>query len=63
MSGKISRKMKHKTMRQQSKDEIRWYTKFFAEELNNEPDSISEYALLTSDDIHRLTRGVSIHRK
>ena len=63
MSGKISRKMKHKTMRQHSKDEIRWYRKFFAEELRNEVLPISEYAILTSEDIHRLTQGPSIRRK
>jgi len=63
MSGKISRKMKHKTMRQQSKDEIRWYKKFFAEDLSNEMLPISEYAILTSEAIHRLTEGPSIRRK
>ena len=63
MSGKISRKLKHKTMRQRSKDEIRWYKKFFAEEFSNEMLPISEYAILTSEDIHRLTQGPGIHRK
>ena len=44
-------------MRQQNKDEIRSYTKFFAEEWKNESFPYSDYAILTSDQIHRLIRA------
>lgn len=67
MSGNLSRKRKHKVIRQRSKDEIRWYTKFFADIIQDRyeqtmfPDS--EYIALTSEQIHRLTQGSGVPRK
>jgi hypothetical protein len=63
MSGSISRKKRRKAMRQQRKDEVRWYSKFFAEVHNDESFPQSAYALLTSEQIIRLTQGPGIHRK
>lgn len=68
MSGSISRKRKHKAIRQGSKDEARWYVKFFSDLVhdNHEDDIMfpnSEYTALTSDDILRLTQGSGIRRK
>ncbi|MFW9973880.1 MAG: hypothetical protein ACFFDQ_01255 [Candidatus Thorarchaeota archaeon] len=67
MSGNLSRKRKHKVIRQRSKDEIRWYTKFFADIIQDRyertmfPDS--EYIALTSEEIHRLVTGQQVRRK
>jgi hypothetical protein len=67
MSGSISRKRKTKTTRQHSKDEVRWYLKYFAEmieELHENsmfPDA--EYTTLTSKQILRIIEGPSIKRK
>ncbi|MFW9964051.1 MAG: hypothetical protein ACFFCX_10830 [Candidatus Sifarchaeia archaeon] len=66
MSGNISRKRKQKAMRQRSKEEIKWYTKFFADIIEDRyertmfPDS--EYNTLTSEQIFRLTMGPGIRR-
>ncbi|MGY5865134.1 MAG: hypothetical protein RTV41_11080 [Candidatus Thorarchaeota archaeon] len=67
MSGSISQKRKSKTMRQQSKEEIRWYTKFFADIIHDKHERMlfpnSEYTLLTSEQILRLTQSPGIRRK
>jgi len=63
MSASISRKKRRKTIRQQRKDDIKWYTRFYAEDLENEQLPHSAYTLLTSQQIIRLTQGVSIRRK
>jgi len=63
MSGSISRKKRKKTLRQQRKDDIRWYTRFFAEEHDNELFPHSAYAVLTPNQIIRLTQSPSIRRK
>ncbi|MHA2080477.1 MAG: hypothetical protein ACW99H_04960 [Candidatus Thorarchaeota archaeon] len=51
MSGSISRKRKSKTMRQSSKEEVRWYIKFFADIIEDHQDRTlfpnSEYTTLT----------------
>jgi hypothetical protein len=64
MSGSIYRKKRRKVMRQQRKDEIRLYRKFFAEEeAEDEMFPNSTYAILTSEQINRLTQGFGIRRK
>jgi len=67
MSGSISRKRKRKAIRQQSKEEIRWYTKFFADIIDDmherELFPNSEYTALTSDQILRLVQGNGLRRK
>jgi hypothetical protein len=63
MSGSDSRKRRRKVMRQQRKDEIRWYSKFFVEETIDELFPHSAYTILTSEQINRLTQGASIRRK
>lgn len=67
MSGSISRKRKSKAMRQSSKEEIRWYTKFFADIIDDRHERTlfpnSEYTALTSEQILRLVQGEVIRRK
>ncbi|MFW9793528.1 MAG: hypothetical protein ACFFEE_04440 [Candidatus Thorarchaeota archaeon] len=67
MSGSISRKRRRKAMRQRSKEEIRWYTKYFADIMHDRHDNLmfpnSEYTTLTSEQILRLTQGPTIRRK
>ena len=63
MSGSIARKRRRKVMREQRKDEIRWYSKFFVEEIVDEVFPHSAYTILTSEQINRLTQGVGIRRK
>ncbi|MFW9835135.1 MAG: hypothetical protein ACFFEK_14140 [Candidatus Thorarchaeota archaeon] len=67
MSGSISRKRKTKAMRQRSKEEVRWYLKFFADMIQEEHESRmfpnSEYTTLTSEQILRIIEGPSIKRK
>ncbi|MFW9981023.1 MAG: hypothetical protein ACFFE3_03780 [Candidatus Thorarchaeota archaeon] len=67
MSGSISRKRRRKAMRQRSKEEIRWYTKFFADIIHDKHENLmfpnSEYTTLTSEQIFRLTQGPGIRRK
>ena len=61
MSGSISRKRKTKAIRQRSKEEIRWYIKYFADMIEDQhhntmfPDS--EYTTLTSEQILRIIEG------
>jgi hypothetical protein len=58
MSGSISRKRKHKATRQRSKEEVRWYTTFFADIIEDRYERVmfpnTEYTALTSDQIHNL---------
>ena len=67
MSGSISRKGKHKAIRQRSKEEVRWYIKYFADMIEDQhqntmfPDS--EYTTLTSEQILRIIEGPRIRRK
>jgi hypothetical protein len=67
MSGSISRKRKQKAVRQRSKQEIRWYIKYFADMIEEQhetrmfPDS--EYTTLTSEQILRIIMGPSLRRK
>lgn len=67
MSGSISRKRKHKVMRQRSKDEVRWYIKFFADIIEDHHDGTmfpnSEYTTLTPEQLLRLVQGELIRRK
>jgi hypothetical protein len=67
MSGSISRKRKRKTMRQLGKEEIRWYSKFFADIIDDRYENVlfpkSEYITLTSEQIFRLVKGEIIRRK
>jgi len=64
MSGSISRKRKHKAIRQRSKEEVRWYIKYFADLIEEQhgntmfPDS--EYTTLTSEQILRIIEGPRI---
>ena len=66
MSGSISRKRKSKAMRQRSKEEIKWYIKFFTDIIQDKHENMlfmnSEYNLLTSEQILRLTQGMSIRK-
>ncbi|MGY5879492.1 MAG: hypothetical protein RTV31_04530 [Candidatus Thorarchaeota archaeon] len=66
MSGSYSRKKKRKTMRQRSKEEIRWYMKSFADIIDDKHENMlnsnSEYTLLTSEQLLRLAQGLSIRR-
>ncbi|MHA1963499.1 MAG: hypothetical protein ACXACG_04815 [Candidatus Thorarchaeota archaeon] len=61
MSGSISRKRKSKTMRQSSKEEVRWYIKFFADIIEDHQDRTlfpnSEYTTLTPEQLLRLVQG------
>ena len=67
MSGSYSRKKKRKTMRQRSKEEIRWYMKSFADIIDDKHEKMlysnSEYTLLTSGQILRLTQDLSVRKK
>ncbi len=67
MSGSISRKRKSKATRQHYKQEIRWYTKFFADIIEDHHERTlfpnSEYTALTSEQILRLVQGEVIRRK
>ncbi len=67
MSGSITGKRRRKAIRQRSKEEIRWYTKFFADIIHDKHDTMmfpnSEYTALTSEQILRLTQGPRIRRK
>jgi len=67
MSRNISRKRKNKVMRQSSKEEIRWYTKFFVDIIEDRNERTlfpnSEYMALTSEEIHRLIQGHGVFRK
>ncbi len=67
MSGNLSRKRKRKSVRLQRKEEIRWYTKFFADIIEDRYDQTmfpnSEYITMTSEEIHRLITGQQIRRK
>ena len=61
MSGSISRKRKNVTMRQRSKEEVRWYTKFFADIIEDHHERTlfpnSEYTTLTPEQLLRLVQG------
>jgi len=54
-------------MRQSSKEEIRWYTKFFVDIIEDRNERTlfpnSEYMALTSEEIHRLIQGHGVFRK
>ncbi|MHA3964619.1 MAG: hypothetical protein AM325_013895 [Candidatus Thorarchaeota archaeon SMTZ1-45] len=67
MSGNLSRKRKHKVMRQRSKDEIRWYTKFFADIIQDRYERTmfldSEYIAPTSEEIQQMIQNQNIRRK
>ncbi|NHI87980.1 MAG: hypothetical protein EAX87_00575 [Candidatus Thorarchaeota archaeon] len=67
MSGSISRKRKTKAIRQHSKDEVRWYLKYFAEMIKEQHENSmfpdAEYTTLTSKQILRIIEGPSIRRK
>ncbi|MHA2352626.1 MAG: hypothetical protein ACXABX_05860 [Candidatus Thorarchaeota archaeon] len=67
MSGSISRKRKHKTFRQQSKEEVRWYMKFFEDIIEDHHDRtmfpLTEYTTLTPEQLLRLVQGEIIRRK
>ncbi len=53
-------------MKQRSKEEIRWYTKFFADIIEDRHDTVlfpnSEYTTLSSEQILRLIQGPSLRR-
>ena len=61
MSGSISRRRKRKAVRQRSKEEVRWYIKYFAdmieEQYNNTMFPNPEYTTLTSEQILRIIEG------
>jgi hypothetical protein len=61
MSGSISRKRKRKTFRQHSKEEVRWYIKYFADMIEEQHGKTmfpnSEYTTLTSEQILRIIEG------
>jgi hypothetical protein len=61
MSGSISRKRKSKTTRQRSKEEVRWYLKFFADIIEDHHERTmfpnSEYTTLTPEQLLRLVQG------
>jgi hypothetical protein len=67
MSGSISRKRKQKAIRQHSKEEIRWYTKYFADIIHDKEENLmfpnSEYIALTSEQMHRMVEGIAFRRK
>ena len=67
MSGSISRKRKNVTMRQRSKEEVRWYTKFFADIIEDHHERTlfpnSEYTTLTPDQLLRLVQGELMRAK
>ncbi|MFW9808233.1 MAG: hypothetical protein ACFFE6_02525 [Candidatus Thorarchaeota archaeon] len=67
MSGSLSRKRRRKVIRQRSKEEIRWYTKYFADIIHDKHENVmfpdSEYTALTSEQILRLTQGPGLRRK
>ena len=67
MSGSISQKRRRKTVRQRSKEEIRWYIKYFADMIEEQHESTmfpnSEYTTLTSEQILRIIEGPRIRRK
>jgi len=67
MSGSISRKRKHKALRQNSKDEVRWYIKFFADIIEDHHDRTmfpnSEYTALTPEQLLRLVQGELMRAK
>jgi hypothetical protein len=61
MSGSISRKRKQKTIRQRSKEEVRWYLKFFSDIIEDHQERTmfptSEYTALTPEQLLRLVQG------
>jgi len=61
MSGSISRKRKHKAIRQRGKEEIRWYIKYFADMIKEQHENTMfpdpEYTTLTSEQILRIIEG------
>jgi len=63
MSGSISRKRRRKSMRQQNKEEIRWYTKLFVEDIETELFPHSGYATLTSEQVRRLVQGGGVRNR
>lgn len=67
MSGSISQKRRRKTVRQRSKEEIRWYIKYFADMIEEQHENTmfpnSEYTTLTSEQILRIIEGPRIRRK
>ncbi|MFW9788923.1 MAG: hypothetical protein ACFFE2_14360 [Candidatus Thorarchaeota archaeon] len=67
MSGSISRRRKSKAMRQRSKEEIRWYIKYFADMIEDQHKNMqfpdSEYTTLTSEQILRVIEGPYTRRK
>jgi hypothetical protein len=67
MSGSISWKRKQKVIRQRSKEEVRWYIKYFADMIEEQHENTmfpnSEYTTLTSEQILRIIEGPSIRRK
>lgn len=67
MSGSISRKRKHKTFRQRSKEEVRWYIKFFEDIIEDHHERTmfpnSEYTALTPEQLLRLVQGELMRMK
>ncbi|MBY8998767.1 MAG: hypothetical protein KGD60_13655 [Candidatus Thorarchaeota archaeon] len=67
MSGSISRKRQRKATRQHYKQEIRWYTKFFADIIEDRHERTlfpnSEYTALTSEQILRVVQGQLLRAK
>ena len=67
MSGSISRKRKTVAIRQRSKDEVRWYLKYFADMIQEQHENrmfpTTEYTTLTSEQILRIIEGPSLRRK
>ena len=50
-------------MRQQNKEEIRWYTKLFVEDIESELFPHTGYTTLTSEQVRRLVQGVGVRRQ
>ena len=67
MSGSISRKRKWKTTRQRYKQEVQWYTKFFADIIADHHERTmfpnSEYTTLTPEQLLRLVQGELMRAK
>jgi hypothetical protein len=67
MSGSISQKRRRKAVRQRSKEEVRWYIKFFADMIEEQHENAmfpnSEYTTLTSEQILRIIEGPRLRRQ
>ena len=63
MSGSISQKRRRKSMRQQNKEEIRWYTKLFVEDIGAELFPHPGYTTLTSEQVRRLVQSGGVRNR